>query len=114
MLQANSYTPWPDDRIRFDRMERAFAAGARQDRGLTLTLQPTFRESDFPRDVRRAFGAGLKSASAAFADNDYRHTQILVVGQPDLTPQQRMAQLEANADQAFAPLASPCERLIGF
>jgi len=36
-----------------------------------------------------------------------------VVGQPDLSPQQRMAQLEANADEVFAPIASPCERLAG-
>jgi len=114
MLQANSYTPWPDDPIRFDRMERAFAAGALRDRKLVLTLRPTFRESDFPPDVRKAFQGGLRSASEAFAANDYRHTQLLVVGDPDLSPRQRMAQLEANTDQAFAPLAAPCERLIGF
>jgi len=113
MLQANSYTPWPDDRIRFDRMERALAATALRDRKLVLTLQPTFREADFPPDMRRAFRAGLKTASSAFADSDYRHTQITVLGQPDLSPRQRMAQLEANADQAFAPLATPCEQLAG-
>ena len=113
MLQANSYTPWPDDRIRFDRMERAFADGVRQDRKLALVLQPTFREADFPPDIRRAFRAGLQTATAAFANDDYRHTQIMVVGQADLSPRQRMAQLEANADQAFAALAAPCERLTG-
>ena len=113
MLQANSYTPWPDDRIRFDRMERAFAAGVQRDRKLALTLQPTFREDDFPPDVRTAFRAGLKTASAAFAADGYKHTQIMVIGQPDLSPRQRMAQLEANADQVFAPLAAPCERLAG-
>ena len=113
MLQANSYTPWPDDRIRFDRMERAFAAGVRKDRNLVLTLQPAFREDDFPADIRAAFRAGLKTGSAAFTADGYRHAQIVVVGQPDLSPQQRMAELEANADEAFAPLASPCERLAG-
>ena len=113
MLQANSYTPWPDDRVRFDRMERAFAGGVQRDRHLALTLQPSFREADFPPDIRAAFRAGLKTASAAFAADGYRHTQIMVVGQPDLSPQQRMAQLEANADQVFAPLAAPCERLAG-
>jgi len=113
MLQANSYTPWPDDRIRFDRMERAFAAGVRKDRNLVLTLQPAFREDDFPADIRAAFRAGLKTGSAAFAADGYRRIQIIVVGQPDLSPQQRMAQLEANADEVFAPIASPCERLAG-
>jgi hypothetical protein len=114
MLQANSYTPSPDDGVRFDRMERAFAAGARQDRNLVLTLQPSFQESDFPRDIRRAFRAGMTSASNAFADKGYRNTQSAVIGQPGLTPQQRLAQMEANADQAFAPLAVPCEQLTGF
>ena len=114
MLQANSYTPWPDDRIRFDRMERAFAAGARRDRNLVLTLQPAFHEEDFPPDIRVAFRAGLKESEGAFADNGYRHTQIVVVGQTGLSPEQRMAQLEANADQALAPLATPCEHVIGF
>ena len=113
MLQANSYTPWPDDRIRFDRMERAFAAGVQRDRKLVLTLQPSFREGDLPPDIRTAFRAGLKTASAAFAADGYKHTQIMVVGQPDLSPQQRMAQFEANADEVFMPLAGPCERLAG-
>ena len=113
MLQANSYTPWPDDRIRFDRMERAFAAGVQRDRKLVLTLQPAFREDDFPPDIRRAFRTGLKAASTAFAADGYKHTQIMVIGQPDLSAQQRMAQLEANADQVFASLAAPCERLAG-
>ena len=113
MLQASSYTPWPDDRIRFDRMERAFSAGAKRYRRLDLVLQPTFSEADFPPDVRQAFQAGVRAASAAFADGGYRHTQILVVGQPDLSPRQRMAQLEANADQVFAPLSAPCDHLAG-
>jgi len=113
MLQANSYTPWPDDKIRFDRLERAFAAGVMRERKLVLTLQPTFKESDFPADIRGAFRTGLKRSAALFADNAYQHTQILVIGQPELSPLERMAQLEANADQAFTPLAGPCERLIG-
>jgi len=113
MLQSNSYTPWPDDKIRFDQIERAFAAGALQDRKLVLTLEPVFKESDFPPDVRGAFRAGLAASQAVFAQSDYQHTQVLVIGQPDLSPRERMAQLEANADQAFAPLAAPCERITG-
>jgi hypothetical protein len=113
MLQANSYTPWPDDQVRFDRMERAFGDGARKDRNLVLTLQPSFREADFPRDVRSAFRAGLKTGSTTFAAGGYRYTQLTVLGRAGLSPRQRMAELEANADQAFAPLSASCERLTG-
>jgi len=113
MLQANSYTPWPEDKTRFDRVEQAFAASALRDRKLTLTLQPVFREADFPPDIRAAFQAGSKTGSAAFAANTYRHTQLMVIGQPDLSPRQRMAQLEANADEVFAAPAAACERLTG-
>jgi len=110
MLQSNSYTPWSWDRARFDRMENAFAVSAKRDRNLVLTLQPTFKEADFPPDVRAAFRAGFKTARDRFAAAGYRHTQVLVLGLPDLSPPQRMAQLEANADQAFAPLVAACER----
>ena len=109
MLQAGSYTPWPDDRIRFDGAERTFAASAKRERNLTLTLQPSFKESDFPADVRAAFRAGIKLSTDRFAEGGYRHTQIMVIGQPGLSPAGRMAQLEANTDEAFAPLAAPCE-----
>ena len=44
MLQASSYTAQPDDQIRFDRMERSFIAGAKRERNLVLTLQPTFQK----------------------------------------------------------------------
>jgi hypothetical protein len=111
MLQANSYTPWPEDRARFDRIEQAFAASAKGDRNLVLTLRPAFKEADFPSDVRAAFRAGLKAAAGRFSAGDYRHHQILVLGQPELSPAARMAQLEANTDEAFAPLAASCERL---
>ena len=111
MLQSNSYTPWPLDRARFDRIENAFAASAKRDRKLVLTLQPVFKEADFPADVRTAFRAGFKTAKDRFAEGGYRHTQVLVLGQPDLSPAQRMAQLEANADEAFAPMVASCERL---
>jgi hypothetical protein len=111
MMQSNSYTPWPLDRARFDRIENAFAASAKRDRKLVLTLQPVFKEADFPADVRTAFRAGFKTATDRFAEGGYRHTQVLVLGQPDLSPAQRMAQLEANADEAFAPMVASCERL---
>ncbi len=111
MLQTNSYTPWPGDRLRFDHMEQGFAASAKRDRKLTLTLQPVFKEADFPADIRRAFRAGLKTASDRFSEAGYRRVQIMVLGEPDLSPRARMAQLEANADEAFAPMAAPCERL---
>ena len=75
MLQANSYTPWPNDRSRFDRMEHAFAEGVRRRRRVVLTLQPTFREADFPPDIRGAFQTGLKTATATFAGDVYRRTQ---------------------------------------
>jgi len=109
MQLANSYTPSPEDRNRFDRMEQAFAAGARRDRKLTLTLQPTFREADFPVDIRIAFRAGLNASSAAFIDKVYRDKQSDVISQAGPSPRQRMARLEANADEAFAPLAASCE-----
>ena len=111
MLQSNSYTPWPLDRARFDRIENAFAASAQRDRHLALILQPSFKEADFPADVRAAFRAGLKTAASRFAEAGYRHSQLDVLGAVDLTPVQRMSQLEMNADQAFAPLSASCERL---
>ena len=108
MLQANSYTPTADDRSRFDRMEQAFADGVLRERNLVLTMQPAFREADFPADIRKAFRAGLKTGSAAFAANAYRNSQIAVLGQDGLTPPMRMTQLEANADAVFGPLSASC------
>ena len=110
MLQSDSYTPWPDDKIRFDKLEQAFSESAKRNRGLVLKLTPVFRETDFPADMRAAFRAGLSESGTVFVSNDYRRTQIMVIGQRDLSPRQRMAQLEANADGAFAHLSAPCAR----
>jgi len=109
MLESSSYTPWPTDKTRFDRVEAAFSDGAKRRLQLVIKLEPSFREIDLPPDIRAAFRAGLKTSAGAFAAPRYRNTQLTVIEQLDLSPRRRMAQLEANADEAFEPVAAPCE-----
>ena len=102
--------PSPSAPARFEQIETAFAALVQRDRNLTLRLQPTFKESDFPTDVRDAFRVGLNETSARFAVDAYKTERMRIFAETSQTPNARMSDMEAHADAAFDDLGRPCDR----
>lgn len=112
IVQATSTnTPLPEDPPRFDRVEAAFIDHAKSERHLTLRLRPTFAERDFPRDLRRAFRQGLKEAVATFEVRDYKAAKIGLFSGGVSERDARLQAFEVQADNKFAPLGAPCDRL---
>ena len=111
MKATGAYTPLASDPARFDRVEAAFAAHASADRHLTLLLRPTFAEKDFPGDLRRAFRVGVGESASAFGGPDYRAARAGLLDDSAAPPIPRMQKLETLADDAFAALGEPCDRL---
>ena len=109
MLETGA-PPSLDAPVRFNRVETAFSALALRDRQLTLRLQPTFKETDFPVDIREAFRTGLKEAGQRFAARAYRTERTDILASAGQTPNSRMSAAEYQSDAAFADLGGPCDR----
>jgi hypothetical protein len=99
---------WPsaEPAAEFDKIQASFAAQLTAERSVTFRPPPDFDETSLPVDIRAAYDRGADEAKARLSTaSDLR-------AGPGATGPERMAQLQSGIETAFAPLRTPCVKMI--
>jgi hypothetical protein len=109
-IRATDAWPTAAPDTEFNKMQASFVAVLIADRGLTARVSPDLDETGLPADVRAAVDRGVQEAKARLATASAGGAPLQILELQ--TGPDAMARAQAAIDAAFAPLKTPCARLL--